>query len=86
MTQSQPGTKAMTIARAIAAATTAATSPPLPGMLPSRGSPLRLPSLSGTVVVKATWEEALIEMYLTSVSVRRVEGITEALWGSKKYM
>ena len=25
----------------------------------------------------------LIEMYLSSVSVRRVEGITEALWGSK---
>ncbi len=28
-------------------------------------------------------EEALIEMYLASVSVRRVEDITEALWGSK---
>ena len=28
-------------------------------------------------------EEALIEMYLAGVSVRRVEGITEALWGSK---
>ena len=28
-------------------------------------------------------EEALIEMYLTGVSVRRVENITEALWGSK---
>ncbi len=28
-------------------------------------------------------EEALIEMYLTGVSVRRVEDITEALWGSK---
>ena len=31
-------------------------------------------------------EEALIEMYLAGVSVRRVEDITEALWGSKKYM
>ena len=31
-------------------------------------------------------EEALIEMYLADVSVRRVENITEALWGSKKYM
>ena len=31
-------------------------------------------------------EESLIEMYLAGVSVRRVEDITEALWGSKKYM
>ena len=28
-------------------------------------------------------EESLIEMYLADVSVRRVEDITEALWGSK---
>ncbi len=28
-------------------------------------------------------EEALIEVYLAGVSVRRVEDITEALWGSK---
>ena len=28
-------------------------------------------------------EEALSEMYLAGVSVRRVEDITEALWGSK---
>ena len=28
-------------------------------------------------------EEALIEMYLAGVSVRRVEDITETLWGSK---
>jgi len=28
-------------------------------------------------------EEALIEMHLADVSVRRVEDITEALWGSK---
>ena len=28
-------------------------------------------------------EEGLIEMYLAGVSVRRVEDITEALWGSK---
>ena len=28
-------------------------------------------------------EEALIEMYLAGVSVRRVENITEALWDSK---
>ena len=28
-------------------------------------------------------EEALIEMYLAGVSVRRVENITEALWGQQ---
>ena len=28
-------------------------------------------------------EEALLEIYLAGVSVRRVEDITEALWGSK---
>ena len=28
-------------------------------------------------------EETLIEMYLAGISVRRVEDITEALWGSK---
>ena len=28
-------------------------------------------------------EEALVEMYLAVVSVRRVEDITEALWGTK---
>jgi putative transposase len=28
-------------------------------------------------------EEALMEMYLTGVSVRRVEDITEALWGTR---
>lgn len=28
-------------------------------------------------------EEALMEMYLAGVSVRRVEGITEALWGTR---
>lgn len=28
-------------------------------------------------------EEALIEMYLAGVSVRRVEDITEALWGPR---
>jgi len=29
-------------------------------------------------------EEALIEMYLAGVSVRRVEDITEALWGTEE--
>jgi putative transposase len=28
-------------------------------------------------------EEALVEMYLAGVSVRRVEAITEALWGTR---
>ena len=28
-------------------------------------------------------EKVLIEMYLAGVSVRRVEDITEALWGNK---
>ena len=28
-------------------------------------------------------EEAMVQMYLAGVSVRRVEDITEALWGSR---
>ncbi len=32
---------------------------------------------------EASVEEALIEMYLAGVSIRRVEDITEALWGPK---
>jgi transposase-like protein len=32
---------------------------------------------------EASIEESLIEMYLTGVSVRRVEDITEALWGTR---
>ena len=34
-------------------------------------------------LVRSSVEEALVEMYLAGVSVRRVEDITEALWGSK---
>ena len=34
-------------------------------------------------LVRGSVEEAFIEMYLAGVSVRRVEDITEALWGSK---
>ena len=30
-------------------------------------------------------EEALIEMYLAGISVRRVEDITEALWGTREH-
>ena len=53
-----PGTSEMSSARVPAAATTAGTSPPLPGTLPSRypssrGFPLRPPSLSGIAAVKA---------------------------------
>ena len=34
-------------------------------------------------MVRGTVEEALIEMYLAGVSVRRVEDITGALWGAR---
>ena len=54
---------------------------------------LRVPKLKGvafeTAIIKryrrreSSIEEALIEMYLAGVSVRRVEDITEALWGTK---
>ena len=54
---------------------------------------LHMPQLKGVPFVTAiieryrrresSVEEALIEMYLAGVSVRRVEDITEALWGSK---
>ena len=39
---------------------------------------LHVPRLKGV-----SFETAIIEMYLAGVSVRRVEDITEALWGSK---
>ena len=47
----------------------------------------RLP-FESAIIERYKWressvEEALIEMYLAGVSVRRVEDITEALWGSK---
>ena len=54
---------------------------------------LKVPKLKGvpfeTAIIKryrrreASVEEALIEMYLAGVSARRVEDITEALWGTK---
>ena len=54
---------------------------------------LHMPRLKGisfeTAVIErcrrreSSVEEALIEMYLAGVSVRRVEDITEALWGTK---
>ena len=54
---------------------------------------LKVPKLKGlsfeTAIIEryrrreSSVEEALIEMYLAGVSVRRVEDITEALWGRK---
>ena len=54
---------------------------------------LKVPKLKGisfeTAIIEryrrreSSVEEALIEMYLAGVSVRRVEDITEVLWGSK---
>lgn len=54
---------------------------------------LNMPKLKGVIFETAiieryrrresSVEEALIEMYLAGVSVRRVEDISEALWGSK---
>ena len=54
---------------------------------------LKIPKLKGlsfeTAIIErykrreSSVEEALIEMYLAGVSVRRVEDITEVLWGSK---
>ena len=54
---------------------------------------LKVPKLKGiqfeTAIIECykrrecSVEEAMIEMYLAGVSVRRVEDITEALWGTK---
>lgn len=54
---------------------------------------LKVPKLKGvpfeTAIIEryrrreSSVEEALIEMYLAGVSVRRVEDITQALWGTK---
>ena len=59
----------------------------------SGGVKLRVPKLKGiqleTAIIErykrreCSVEEALIEMYLAGVSVRRVEDITETLWGMK---
>ena len=56
-----PGTSAAMSVRATAAATTTATLPPLLGMShsrcpSSRGSPLRLPSLSGIAAGRVAWK------------------------------
>jgi len=54
---------------------------------------LKVPKLKGvtfeTAIIEryrrreSSVEEALIEMYLAGISVRRIEDVTEALWGSK---
>jgi putative transposase len=54
---------------------------------------LKMPKLKGiafeTAIIEryrrreSSVEEALIEMYLAGVSVRRIEDITEALWGTR---
>ena len=59
----------------------------------SGGGTLHMPRLKGvpfeTAIIEryrrreSSVEEALIKMYLAGVSVRRVEDITEALWGGK---
>ena len=47
---------------------------------------LRTPPFETAIIERYRWreasiEEALVEMYLAGVSVRRVEDVTEALWG-----
>lgn len=54
---------------------------------------LKMPKIKGvpfeTAIIErykrreTSLEEALIEMYLAGVSVRRVEDVTQALWGTK---
>ena len=74
--------------RATAAATTTGISPPPPAMSRSISPRLKGVSFETAIIERyrrreSSVEEALIEMYLAGVSVRRVEDITEALWGSK---
>jgi transposase-like protein len=40
-------------------------------------------SVEETLSRESSVEEALAEMYLAGVSVRRVEDVTEALWGGR---
>ena len=67
----------------------------LNAMLDTKAGPvsLRIPKLRRqtfeTAIIEryqrreSSVEEALIEMYIAGVSVRRVEDITEALWGTR---
>ena len=78
----------MNSARVTAVATTAVISPPLLEMLLSRCLNSKGSSFETAIIERyrrreSSVEEALIDMYLAGVSVRRVEDITEVLWGSK---
>ena len=55
----------------------------LKGAEAAHACPLRRRSSSAIGVANRSVEEALVEMYLAGVSVRRVEDITEALWGTR---
>ena len=76
------------LVRATAAVTTTATSPrdlrrrhaPYAA---AQGVPFETAIIERYRRRESSVKEALIEMYLAGVSVRRVEDITEALWGSK---
>lgn len=48
-----------------------------------RSLPFETPIIERYKRRESSVEESLIEMYLAGVSVRRVEDITEALWGTK---
>ena len=52
-------------------------------MFPSCGLPFETEIIERYQRRESSVEEALIEMYLAGVSVRRVEDITEALWGMR---
>ena len=55
---------------------------PLPGSSTS-GGPFETAIIERYRRREASVEEAVVEMYLAGVSVRRVEDITEALWGTR---
>jgi transposase-like protein len=59
-----------------------------PGQVTLKVPKLRLQTFETAIIERyprreSSVEEALIEMYLAGVSVRRVEGITVALWGAR---
>ena len=52
-------------------------------MLKLKGVPFETAIIERCRRRESSVEEAIVEMYLAGVSVRRVEDITEALWGAK---
>ena len=48
-----------------------------------KGVPFKTAFIERYRLMESSVEEALIQMYLGDVSVRRVEDIIEALWGTK---